>query len=224
MQPSRSARFPLRRAIPIRSGMLLAASIAGLHGCVTPPRTSVNHPIASSKCAVGATGTPAESIAVAATTPVNPGRAPFPTSSAERFVFAQIYETLIDVDCEGHAYPGLAKSWTTDETKTRVTLVLRDGAQFSNGEPLTARNVVAAWRTAGTASDSSLARRIADATTIVDDRTLLVSLPDTESLMFAEPALAVYRATATSRWPLGSGPYRALEPAADVTPGRLALV
>jgi hypothetical protein len=184
----------------------------------------VNQPTVSSKCAVAATGTPAESIAVAATAPINPAHAPFPTNSAERFVFAQVYETLIGVDCEGHAYSGLAKSWTTDATKTRVTLVLRDGAQFSNGEPLSARDVVAAWRAASTSSDSSSARRLGDATTIVDDRTLLVSLPDTEVRVLAEPSLAVYRSTATSRWPLGSGPYRALETAADVAPGRLALV
>ena len=216
MQPSRSARFHLRRAMLSRATMLLAVVIAGLHGCATPSRTSVDHPIATSKCAVGSTGVPVESIAVAATAPINPAHAPFPTNSAERFVFAQLYETLIDVDCEGHAYPGLAKSWTTDATKTRVTLVLREGAQFSNGEPLTARDVVAAWRTAAGTSDSSLARRMADATTVVDDRTLLISLPDTESLALAEPALAVYRSTVTSRWPLSSGPYRALESAADV--------
>jgi hypothetical protein len=157
---------------------------------------------------------------------VNPTHAPTPTSSAERFVFAQAYETLINVDCEDREYPGLARSWTTDATKTRVTLVLRDDARFWNGEPLGARDVVAAWRTTGAASADSgqLARRLADATTIVDDRTLIVSLPDTERLVLAEPALAVYRPAIGAVWPLGSGPYRVAESAMDLAPGRLALI
>src|SRR6516225_704612 len=98
MQPQRSDPFHVRRAIHLtRSATLLAVFVAGLHGCVTPSRTTVNQPTVSSKCAVAATGTPAESIAVATTAPINPAHAPFSTNSAERFVFAQVYETLIGV-------------------------------------------------------------------------------------------------------------------------------
>jgi hypothetical protein len=172
-------------------------------------------------------GVPAtESISVATTAPISPAHFPNPTNAAERFVFAQAYETLIGVDCEGRAYPGLARSWTVDATKTRVTLVLRDGARFWNGDPLGARDVFAAWQASAAASSDSgqLARRLADATTIVDDHTLTVSLPDTDSLVLAEPGLAVYRSATGSRWPLGSGPYRVAESATDVAPGRLVLL
>src|SRR5262249_18401963 len=137
-----------------------------------------------------------------------------------RFVAAQLYETLVRVDCDGRAYPALARSWTVDATKTRITLVLRDGAHFWNDDPVTARDVVAAWQS----DTSQLARRIADATTIVDERPLTVSLPNTDTLILADPSLVVARPRVGSQWPEGTGPYRAAESAMDVAPGRLALI
>jgi hypothetical protein len=149
-----------------------------------------------------------------------------PTNAAERFVFAQAFETLINVDCEGRAYPGLAASWTTDATKTRVTLTLREGSHFWNGDAVGANDVAAAWREAAQAGGDGgeLARRVADGTTIVDSRTLTVSLPDTEWLVLASPALSIWRPRTGARLPEGTGPYRITEPAADVAPGRLALL
>src|SRR5262245_15664474 len=95
-----------------------------------------------------AAGSPAESLVVAGTLSSDPAT----PSSGVGFARAQSYETLINVDCEGRVYSGLAQSWTTDATKTRVTVVLRDGAHFWNGDPVLARDVVAAWRAAGDSS------------------------------------------------------------------------
>jgi hypothetical protein len=140
-------------------------------------------------------------------------------------VFAQAYETLIDVDCEDRAYPGLAASWTLDATKTRVTLTLRDGASFWNGDAVVARDVATAWRTTAQAggSASDLVLRIADGTSVLDDRTLTVSLPDTNWFVLASPAFAVARPRTGARWPEGTGPYRLAESATDIAPGILAL-
>jgi hypothetical protein len=197
--------------------------ILALPACVTPSPQPGALPRA---CAVGATEpSRAESISVAVTTPIAPSHVPRPANVGERFAFAQLYETLIGVDCDGRAYPALARTWTIDATKTRVTLVLRDGARFWNGDAVTARDIVAAWQaTAASPADSNqLARRLAEATTIVDDQTLTVSLPNTDSLVLAEPTLAVYRRRTGVSWPEGTGPYRATEPARDVAPGQLIL-
>jgi hypothetical protein len=142
--------------------------------------------------------------------PVDPAHAPAPVNGAERLVFAQLYETLIQVDCEGQARPGLAGSWTLDPTRTRVTLTLRDGARSWSGAPVTTTDVVAAWRaTAAQPTDAGrLARDIANAATIHDDRTLTVSLGDTAWLLLADRALAVHRPRTDAGWPEGSGPYR----------------
>ena len=153
---------------------------------------------------------PAESISVAARAPIDQTRIPVPDNGAERFVFAQMYETLINVDCEGRVYAGLAGSWTIDATRARITLAIRDGARFSGGKPVLASDVVAAWRATGGQSTepSQLARQLADATTVLDDRTLTVSLPDTAWLVLADPALAVYQAQSGPAWAEASGPYR----------------
>lgn len=98
-----------------------------------------------------------------------------------------------------------------DATRTRVTLVLRKDARFSDGKPVVATDVVAAWRATAerSAGGSRLARLVVDAATIIDDRTLTVSLPDTSWLVLAEPALAVYQGRPGLAWPVGSGLYRA---------------
>lgn len=157
--------------------------------------------------------------------PIDPMHVPTPGNGAERFVFAQLYETLVNVDCEGHAYPGLAQSWTLDATRSRVTLVLRGGAQFWNGKPITASDIVTGWRATGgqSAESSRLARRLADGATVVDDRTLTVSLPDTAWLVLADPAVAVYQPQSGSAWAQGSGSYR-VDADATTGPGLAALV
>ena len=185
-------------------------------GCSAPPRTAAV-PSPRSPCAVLATGAALpESLTIAAPTPVDPARVPVPATAAERLVFAQLYETLINVDCDGHVYAGLARSWTLDETRTRVTLVLRDDARFWNGKPVVASDVVTAWRSTGGQSTepSRLARRVADAATIVDDHTLTVSLPDTGWRVLADPALAVYQPQSGPAWAEGTSRYRVVEQAA----------
>ncbi len=168
-------------------------------------------------CAVASTGRTPDSLRVAASSAVDAAHVPTATTNAERFVFAQAYETLVDIDCDGHAYPALAESWTRDATGTRVTFVLRRGAHFWNGDALNVRDVIAAWRATADSSSawSTFALHLADASTIVDEHTITVSLspPDTNLSVFAERALAVYRPLAKSSWPEGSGPYRVVETA-----------
>jgi hypothetical protein len=48
---------------------------------------------------------------------VDPRHAPHPSNDAERLVFAQLYATLVNIDCTGHVYWGLAESWIRDTTQ-----------------------------------------------------------------------------------------------------------
>lgn len=201
------------RRLKVRELMNAARACFGLalagSACAKPPVTTAVAP--RSSCGILASQPPsAETISVAASGPIDRLHAPVPRNGTERFVFAQLYETLIDVDCEGHAYPGLAKSWTLDDTRTRVTLIIRDSAQFWNGRRVSAPDVVAAWRATGAQSleTSRLARQMADAATIVDDHTLTVSLPDTAWRVLADPALAVYLPPSAPGWAEGTSPYR----------------
>ena len=192
-------------------------------GCSTTPRPATAIAPKSSCAIVAAAPTPSDTISVAVTEPIDPAHIPTPGNSAERFAFAQAYETLVNVDCEGHPYPGLAQSWAMDATRTRVTLVLRDAAQFWNGKPVVASDVLAAWRaTAGLSTESNVARRVADGTTIVDDRTFTVSLADTAWLVLADPALAVYQPQPGQAWAEGSGRYHVVDATVGAEPLTLA--
>jgi hypothetical protein len=196
---------------PNQLAFLLRGLVVAVLGCAPP---AVHAPAASepaSSCVVGASPTTApESLLVATPFEIERNHIVGPANDAERFAFAQSYETLINVDCDGVVRPGLAQSWTRDATMTRATLVLRDEARFWDGRPLLARDVLAAWRATADSpvASNETARRLADAATIVDDRTLIVSFADTAWRVLADPSLAVYRPEAGSAWPEGSGPYR----------------
>lgn len=172
--------------------------------------------------------TPPESLVVALTSaaPSASSNAPplAPGSVIARFIDAQMYETLVGLDCDGKLLPRLAASWTSDAT-ARTTLRLRDDARFWNGDPITARDVVDAWqRTANAGPDptsASIARAMLEGVSIVSDRSL--TIPDAALRTLADPALAVNRPPLApgAPWPEGSGPYRI---AATPTPRRIALV
>lgn len=55
--------------------------------------------------------------------------------------YGQLYSRLLRRDADGALQPGLAESWDVSEDGTTITLDLRD-AQFSNGDPITAEDVV----------------------------------------------------------------------------------
>jgi hypothetical protein len=177
-------------------------------------------------CAVGAARPEAgDTLSAYTTAPVDATHAPEATNAAERFVFAQVYETLIDLDCQARARPALAASWTFDATKTRIALTLRDNARFSTGRAVTAGDVLAAWRATAErpTPGARLARAIAGGTTVIDDRRLVVSLPDTAWAVLASDALAVYETPPSGAWPAGTGSYRVVAAPATAPPGVLAL-
>src|SRR6185437_9666260 len=197
-----------------RFGLLTLAF--GTAACSPPHQEAAAAP--ANACVLGppaaSGGRAGDSLVVASPEIVDARHAPWPTNDGERFAFAQVYETLIDVDCEGRPVAALAQSWTRDATGTRATLVLRAGARFSSGEPVTSRDVVDAWRATAALPDAEstesrqLARQLADGATLIDDRTLTVSLPDTSWRALAKPALAVFRPRMDGSVPIGSGPYR----------------
>ena len=86
--------------------------------------------------------------------------------------------------------PGLAESWVENEPGLSYTYTLREGLQWSDGEPLTAEDI--AWNI-NTARDQEWANYISTVTNltaeVVDDRTVTVtsSVPDPKL-----PTLEIY--------------------------------
>jgi len=56
---------------------------------------------------------------------------------------ALVYNTLLETSDEGEIEPGLATEWQVSEDGTTVTLTLREGVEFHNGETFTAADAKA---------------------------------------------------------------------------------
>ncbi|MEE9155129.1 MAG: ABC transporter substrate-binding protein [Gemmatimonadota bacterium] len=165
-------------------------------------------------CVLLADAAPVDSlITVALSDEVSFARAPHARNAGERMLFRHLYETLIDVDCDGNVRPGLAESWQATVDGRRWSLQLRDDARFSDGARVSAADVLASWTegsaeaveklTALGAPPESIAATAERVVTIVFDRA-----HSTLPRSLADPDLAVVkRETGRSR-PLGTGPYR----------------
>ncbi len=60
-------------------------------------------------------------------------------------IYAALFEGLVTSDAEGNIVPGAAESWDVSEDKTEYTFHLREGLQWSDGAPLTAKDFEYAW-------------------------------------------------------------------------------
>jgi hypothetical protein len=150
---------------------------------------------------------PGEPIAtVALTERVDPANAPHPTNESERLLFRQLYETLVRLDCEGDMQPGLAESWQLDASRSVWTVTLRDNARFSDGTPVTATDVAAAWTIAGSSELRPQVLRLIRSAAVIDDQTLEIALRshgETPAAL-AHADLAIARRTPATVWPLGT--------------------
>lgn len=149
---------------------------------------------------------------------VSPQRAPVPATHAERIVFANLYETLTRMTCDGRLEPALATRWDRHEGGRRWRLQLREDAVFWNGDPVTATAVIAAWR-----RNEQLAQATGrpypglwltaggQGLAAIDARTLDIRLAEPQEdlpHLLAHPDLAVAFLRPDWTWPLGSGPCR----------------
>jgi hypothetical protein len=145
---------------------------------------------------------------------VDPAHAPVPTTDAERFVFPQLFETLVRIDCTGTLRPVLAESWRGEDDGRQWTFTVRPNLRFSDGTAVTGQAIVDSWtgRGAPLPSGSEL--------TAASEREVLVRFPSslTDPRLFADPAFAVTRRVAGKEWPSGTGPY-----AADTTGGTVTM-
>ena len=155
-----------------------------------------------------------ERLRVVLVDPVEPAHAPAAVNDSEDLVFRQIYETLVQVDCEGRIWPGLARSWGTKEYGRVWVFTLRDSAYFSDGSPVTPAAIRDAWLATrakpfvpGRPGPWSWMR--ADAIRISGPHQItvrLTSAPPNEIAFFSHPDLAVWKPTGD--WAIGSGAYR----------------
>jgi len=129
---------------------------------------------------------------------VDPRHAPVPRNDAERIVFRHLYETPVRIDCEGHVLPELAERWAKDDGGRRWTFRLRDDAQFWDGAPVTAQDVVFGKGGVGYTL-GALETRVVTVT--------FAKEKDDVPPLLADPGLAVTKPAPDSSWPIGTGAY-----------------
>ena len=139
-----------------------------------------------------------DTVTLAVTDPVDPKHAPLPRNDAERLVFGQLYESLIRMDCQGRALPGLAAAWE-QAPGDRWAFTLRDNARFWDGAPVTARDVLASWRS----RDATLAASL----TVSGDRSFTVPASTAPFQRLADQALSITKPAPGGGWPIGTGRY-----------------
>jgi oligopeptide transport system substrate-binding protein len=72
-----------------------------------------------------------------------------PAQAADTFsceVMGDLFEGLTTESPSGAVIPGVASSWAVSASGTQYTFQLRADAMWSNGEPVRARDFIAAWR------------------------------------------------------------------------------
>jgi oligopeptide transport system substrate-binding protein len=68
------------------------------------------------------------------------------TDSFSTQVIQDLYEGLTSESPTGDVVPGVATSWTVDQSGTKYTFQLRTDARWSNGKPVRAQDFVTSWR------------------------------------------------------------------------------
>jgi len=130
--------------------------------------------------------------------------------------YQAVYSTLLKAKADGSLAPGLALTYTYDAAKTTLTLKLRQGVKFTDGEAFDAaavvKNLLAFGK--GASPNASQARSIAsvtakDASTVVIklsavDPSLTMYLSNTLGEMQAPNTIGTADAKST---PVGTGPY-----------------
>lgn len=132
------------------------------------------------------------------------------------FSFQAPYDTLIRRSPEGELEPMLATEWTYDESRTQLTLELRDDVTFSDGAAFDAEAVrvnLEHFREDALRQASQLAA--VESIEVVDDHTveLRLSEPDPALLFYLSQAAGLMAspesvgAESSDTVPVGSGPY-----------------
>ena len=190
--------MPARHIVLVSAIALLGACARPQIGGIPPGGGPSASPSEACLLSTGDVSTHSSTITIGLTDAVNPRHAPTPRTDGERLVFRHLYETPVRIDCDGHVQPELAEKWVRDDDGRRWTFQLRDGAQFWDGAPVTARDIVFGRSGAGYTLGALEARAV----------TVTLAKPrDEVPPVLGDVGLAVTKAAPDTSWPIGTGRY-----------------
>ena len=183
---------------------IVSIGVLGLAACAHPrigvPGGPAPAGAAEDKCLLsnGPLTSHSPTVTIGLTEAVDPRHAPLARNDAERLVFRHLYDAPVRIDCDGHVLPELAGQWSKEDGGRRWTFRLRDGAQFWDGAPVTAQDVVFGKSGAGYTLGA------------VDNRTITLALAkerDDVPALLGDRGLTVTKPAPDSSWPIGTGRY-----------------
>lgn len=144
------------------------------------------------------------------------------TAGWDTHALALVYDGLTQLDTEGEVVPGLAESWEYNEDGTAITFHLREGAEFTDGTPVTADAVKQSIERGRDQENSTLAGqlRIVVGIDVHDERTVTVHLDQADYQVphlfagktgFIVNPAAFDDVTTLATQPEGSGPFALTE-------------
>ncbi len=102
----------------------------------------------------------------------------FATTNSEKVLSRLMFATISQIDYSGHVGPGLAESIIPDDTGKVWTVKLKKGLKWSDGEPITADDVVFTINTLkSSAINSGYSRNFSGVEVTIDNENIVFTLP-----------------------------------------------
>lgn len=138
----------------------------------------------------------------------------FPLGDA-RFVWSQVYETLVRLDTDLNIEPGLAESWETHDDGKTWTFHLRKGIEFHDGTPFNATSVAFSYSDESYVGMASWGLGAVEQIEVVDEYTVKFVLKRTMPLPYylthvAWPIMSPSCVDGNGEFvkPIGTGPFK----------------
>lgn len=140
----------MKRIVALVLAMVMALSLAACGGSDTSAPATTTAPVAAASDAAPADTTSAGDsvLNVMVEVEVESLDPQVATDGTSFEVIANYTDGLTQMDADGAAVPAIAESWDVSEDGTVYTFHLREDANWSNGEPVTADDFIFAWQRA----------------------------------------------------------------------------
>jgi len=136
-------------------------------------------------------------------------------NSQDNLIYGSVYETVIGRDASGGFAPGIATSWAYSTDLKTLTLKIRPGERFSDGEALDAQAVVDSLEMARKGPETAQAMAPVKNITAQGPGTVVITLSQPDAALLANlqssagfvAAPKTLTAPSSKTDPIGSGPY-----------------
>jgi peptide/nickel transport system substrate-binding protein len=133
-------------------------------------------------------------------------------------ILSQIFDTLIKIEPDGTLTPALADEWEFSEDGKEITLTIKQGVKFHNGDVLTTEDVAYSLNRAIDSSYTSKFTAVMESAEVIDETHVKLVLKDTYGPILyclANPSISIVSKKAVEAAgdtfgtnPIGTGPYK----------------